>query len=251
MKYKREKNYWQQDIRRMEYLKAVVQGVALLFAVSYLFYGTILVAFLLSPYLIWYLKSWKKEKIKQKKREFRLQFKETIQSLSAALNVGYSVENAMREALKDLRRVYKKEERMMKELEFMIRQLQVNQTAESVLQEFAVRTGDEDVHTFVTVFTLAKRSGGDTMQIIRNAVRQMGEKMDVEREIETLMAAKKLEFRIMTIIPFGMIIYLRFSFPEFFQVLYGSMFGVLIMSTCLAVYGAAFEGGKRMIEIEV
>jgi len=251
MKYKRKKNYWQQDIHRREYLIAFLRGILTICMVSYMFYGTFLGAILLSPYLIWYMKSWKKEIVKKKQQSFRLQFKEAIQSISAALSVGYSVENAMREAMKDLKNIYKKEEMILRELMFMIRQLQMNMTAENVLQEFAVRTRDEDVQTFVTVFSMAKRSGGDTLELIRNTARQIGDKIDVEREITTIISAKKMEFRIMTLIPFGMILYMKMSFPEFLDVLYGNMTGILIMTFCLLIYFVAYEGGKRIVEIEV
>lgn len=251
MKYKRKKNYWQQDMRKIEYLKAFLQGVGILLAVSYLFYGTWICVILFSPYLIRYIRSWEKQTIKKKQAAFRLQFKEAIQSISAGLNVGYSVENAMREASRDLRGMYRKDERILQELSYMIRQIQMNMTAELALQEFATRTGDEDVQTFVTVFNIAKRSGGDTMEMIRNAVRQMGEKIDVEREIQTMISAKKTELRIMTIIPFAMIAYLRLSFPELIRVLYGNVAGILIMSVCLLIYLLSYEMGKRIVEIEV
>ena len=127
----------------------------------------------------------------------------------------------------------------------------MNVTTETVLQNFATRTGDEDVQTFVTVFNMAKRSGGDTLEIIRSAVRQMGEKIDVEREIVTLMSAKKMEFRIMTVIPMAMILYLKLSFPEFLDVLYGNVVGAVIMSLCLLIYLGAYEIGRRIVEIEV
>lgn len=251
MKYKKKKNYWQQDISKKEYVQAVLQGVSLLLLISYLFYGTILSAILLSPYLIWFLKSWEKQCIKKKKQQFQQQFKEAIQALSTALNVGYSVENAMKEALKDLRLIYKKEEKILGEFRYMIRQLEMNMTIEEVWNRFAERTEEEDVQTFVTVFIMAKRSGGDMLEIIRNAVRQMGEKADVKREIETMMAAKKLEFRVMTAIPFGMIAYMKLSFPEFMTVLYGNLAGVILMTICLGAYLASYELGKRIVEIEV
>lgn len=235
----------------MEYLRAFLQGSLIIFAVSYLFYGTWICAILFSPYLIRYIRSWEKQTIKKRQQMFRLQFKEAIQSLSAGLNVGYSVENALREACKDLKGMYRKEEMILKELSYVIRQLQMNVTAETALGEFAARTGDEDVQTFVTVFNMAKRSGGDTMEIIRNAVHQMGEKIDVEREIATVISAKKMELRIMTMIPFAMIVYLRLSFPEFLSVLYGNVAGIIIMSVCLAIYLVAYEVGKRIVEIEV
>lgn len=235
----------------MEYLRALLQGSLIIFAVSYLFYDTWICAILFSPYLIRYIRSWEKQTIKKRQQAFRLQFKEAIQFLSAGLNVGYSVENALREACKELRAMYRKDEAILRELAYIIRQMQMNVSAETALQEFAARTEDEDVQTFVTVFNMAKRSGGDTMEIIRNVVRQMGEKIDVEREIHTVISAKKMELRIMTAIPFAMIIYLRISFPELLSVLYGNLAGIIIMSVCLAIYLAAYEVGKRIVEIEV
>ena len=251
MKYKRKKSYWQQGIRKREYLKAVLQGSLIVGLVSYLFYGTWVCAILFSPYLFRYMKSWEKQFIKKKQNSFRLQFKDAIQSLSAALNVGYSVENAMHETVKELQGIYKKDDTVLREFSYMIRQLQMNMTAETVLNNFAHRTQDEDVQTFVTVFNMAKRSGGDTLEIIRNAVRQIGEKIDVEREITTLMSAKKKEFKIMTMIPMAMILYLKISFPQFLDVLYGNFAGIVIMSVCLFFYLVAYEMGKRIVEIEV
>ena len=251
MRYKTEKNYWQLDIRRSEYVKAFGQGVFLVGLVSYLFYGTFWLMILFSPYLFWHMKNWKKDRILRKQQNFRFQFKEMIQSLESALSVGYSLENALKEADKDLHRIYKEEDMILRELSFMMRQVQMNIPVEQTFRELSERVQDEDVETFVTVFAMAKRSGGDAVEIIRNAVRQMGEKIDVEREIVTIMAAKKLEFRIMTLIPFGMILYLRMSFPEFFQVLYGNPVGVVVMSICLLIYLIAYVCGKKMVEIEV
>ena len=235
----------------MEYMLALAKGILLIGIISYLFYGTWICTILFSPYLIWYIKSWEKQLVKKKQSKFRLQFKEAIQSLSAALNVGYSVENAMRETIKDLKGIYKKDDMILREFSYMIRQLQMNVSVETVLQDFAQRTADEDVQTFVTVFNMAKRSGGDTREIIRNAVRQMGEKIDVEREITTLVSGKKLELKIMTMIPLGMVLYMKISFPEFLDVLYGNLAGVIIMSICLLVYVVAYEMGRRIVEIEV
>ena len=251
MRYKTEKNYWQLDIRRSEYVKAFGQGVFLVGLVSYLFYGTFWLMILFSPYLFWHMKNWKKDRILKRQQNFRFQFKEMIQSLESALSVGYSLENALKEADKDLHRIYKEEDMILRELSFMMRQVQMNIPVEQTFRELSERVQDEDVETFVTVFAMAKRSGGDAVEIIRNAVRQMGEKIDVEREIVTIMAAKKLEFRIMTLIPFGMILYLRMSFPEFFQVLYGNPVGVVVMSICLLIYLIAYVCGKKMVEIEV
>lgn len=251
MSYRKKKNYWQQDIQRFDYVRACVVGSVIILIFSYLFYGSFLWAFLLSPYLIRFLKSWKKQFVKKKRQMFQREFQDAIQSLSAALSVGYSAENAMREAFQDLQILYKKDELILREFRYMIHQLEMNMNIESVWKEFAGRTGEEDVQTFVTVFVLAKRSGGDTVGMIKNAVRQIGEKTEITREIETLLSAKKLEFKVMSAIPFGMICYMKLSFPQFMSVLYGNLAGIVIMSICLVIYMTAYEAGKRMIEIEV
>lgn len=251
MRYKTKKSYWQQDISRWNYAKTVGEGVVLLMVVSYLFYGTVLCAAFLLPYLVWYVKSWKRQFAKRRQQAFQLQFKEAIQYMSAALNVGYSVENAMRETWKDLQLLYKKEEMIVKEFRYMIHQLDMNLTAEKILKEFAGRVEDEDVQLFVNVFSMAKRSGGDMIGIIRNATEQIGDKIEVKREIDTIMTAKRLEFRIMSAIPMGMIAYTKLSFPEFTGVLYGNLVGVIIMTICLGVYMASYEFGKHIVEVEV
>ena len=251
MRFKIKKNYWQQDIRRRDYLLATLVGVLAILMISYLFYGTCLCAILLSPYLIYFLKSWEKQWIEKRKNMFQLQFKEAVQALATALNVGYSVENAMREVLKDLQVIYKKDELIIREFRYMVRQLDVNFTIEKVLQEFSERTKEEDVQTFVTIFVMAKRSGGDMIGIIRNTVQQMSEKADIRREIGTIIASKKLEFKVMSAIPFGMIGYMKFSFSEFMGILYGNVAGVVIMTICFLGYVIAYEVGKRIVEIEV
>lgn len=185
------------------------------------------------------------------KRRFERQFQDALQSLEAQLNVGYSMENAIKEVQRDLQIMYDKKTLIVREFTYMARQLNLNVTAEIAWKDFAARIALPEVDTFVTVFSLAKRSGGDSIMIIKNAVRQLGDKAEVKREIDTVIAAKKLEFRVMSMIPFGIIAYMRLTFPEFMSGLYGNLPGVIFMSICLAAYSAAWNLGCKIVEIEV
>ena len=73
----------------------------------------------------------------------------------------------------------------------------------------------------------------------------------MEREIETLIAAKKYEFKVMSAIPFGIIGYMKISFPEFMEILYGNVLGVGVMSICLMIYAGAYYFGQRIVNIEI
>lgn len=189
--------------------------------------------------------------MKKKEKIFQIQFKEALQALSSSLNVGYSMENAVKEARRDLSLLYSPNERIMRELSLIVHQLNMNITAEQAFAEFANRVSQEDAVNFATVIVTAKRSGGDLLMILRSSINQICDKIEVQKEIQTLIAAKRLEFLVMSAIPFGILFYMQFSFPEFMGVLYGTVIGVCLMTGCLIVYLGAFYLGRKIIEIEV
>lgn len=230
---------------------AAVKAVLLDGLLAYLFYNTWVAAIALVPVSIFYLHQWREDYCHKKEQEFREQFQNGMQILSSSLKAGYSVENAVRETEKDLRPLYSKDSRIRREFNRMIHELNMNLTAEQVLKDMARRIRQEDVDNFVMVFATAKRTGGDSISILKNTVQMIGEKIEVEREIQTMLAAKKMEFNMMCIIPLGMVLYMRMAFPEFLIVLYGNTLGVILMSVCLVVYGLAWRLGTKMIQIEV
>ena len=191
------------------------------------------------------------EQAHQKEKEFQLQFKEAILAVSSAMNIGYSVENAFREAQKELKKIYPEEARISKELQMIVRQLRVHVPMEQILEELSQRAPTEDVRNFVTVFVAAKKSGGNMIAIIQNTANQIGDKIDVKREIDTILAAKRYEFRVMSVVPYAIIGYMSLSFPEFMECLYGNILGIGVMTICLVIYLAAYYLGLRIIRIEV
>ena len=245
------KSCWQQDIRCKEYIQALIKGILLLCMTAYLFYDTWIAALALLPALYVYLLYWRSRQFRKKEQEFREQFRVSIQTMASALNVGYSVENALRETARDLKPLFRKDSRIRKEFDRMIHQLDMNQPVEQVMNDLAARVSQEDVENFVTVFAAAKRTGGDSIAILKSAVRDISDKIEEEKEIQTLLASKKLEFQVMCIIPFGILFYMRMAFPDFMKVLYGNLGGAALMTGCLLIYAAAYRMGEKLVDIEV
>lgn len=220
-------------------------------ATAWLYYRSFWLALPLLPIFIWHFRMMEEDCARKKELEFQAQFKEAIQAVSSALNTGYSVENAFREAQKELRLIYPENARISKELLIITRQLRIHMPLEKILEEFGLRMQTEDVRNFVTVFAAAKKSGGNMISIIQDTVRQISGKIDVKREIDTMLAAKKYEFRVMSSVPYAIIGYMSLSFPEFMDSLYGNLFGIGVMTICLGIYLGAYYLGMRMIRIEV
>lgn len=229
----------------------LVKSLSLMSLIAILFYADVRMIPIVIPFGVFYYRHCMEELLAKKKQYFERQFHDALQTLEAHLNVGYSMENAIKETKRELLLLYKSSEAIVKEFTYMSRQLNLNVTAEQVWKSFADRVSLPSVDNFVVVLVQAKRSGGDSISIIKKTVCHLSERAEIKEEIETIVAARKLEFQIMTIIPFGIIGYMKLSFPEFMNVLYGSLFGKCFMSICLIVYFVAWRLGCHIVDIEV
>lgn len=242
---------WRQDMRRREWVLIAVRATGVTLVTGWLFYRSMLATVLLAPLWIFCWNQMVREACRKKEGEFLMQFKDAIQSISASLNTGYSVENAFREARKELLLQYPQEARISREMELLNRQLRLQVPVEQALEEFAGRVETDEIRSFAVVFAMAKRSGADMLSIIRDTVNQISGKLEVKREIDLILAARRYEFRVMTAVPYLIIAYLSLSFPEFMEVLYGTPAGKGVMTICLGVYVSAYALGSSIIRIKV
>ena len=111
----------------------------------YLFYRSFWGISFLVPLGILDYKGLEKEMEEKKKTQFLVQFKDMIQSMASALNAGYSAENAIREAQKEMKLLYAEEEMIQQELTVMVRQMRVQIPMEQVFDDLAQRVKLEDV----------------------------------------------------------------------------------------------------------
>ena len=203
------------------------------------------------PFAIWYLRHKKTLLIAQRRRILNEQFRDALISLNIAVQAGYSIENAVTACIHDLRQLYPAGNDILDEFRYIENQLYVSVPVEDLFTDLADRSRVEDIETFAAVFQTAKRTGGDMSAIIQNVARMLSDKIDVKKEIQATLAAKKYEQLIMSLMPAGIILYLSLASPGFLNVLYGNLAGAGVMSVCLCVYAFAWWLGTRIVDIEV
>lgn len=236
---------------KSEFVKAGAISLIIVWAIAYLFYKNFFITFLLSPCAIFLIRFQKRQLKEKRNWELNIQFKEGLISISTALNAGYSMENAIYEATRDLLLLYDEESYIIKEFQYMLYELQINKTVEEIFTEFAGRAHLEDVNNFVDVFITAKRTGGDIIKIIAATSKNINDKIEVRREIQTMITAKKFESNIMCIIPLGIIVYMWVSSPGYLDILYNNLFGIAIMTILLAIYIVAYLLCNHLTKIKV
>lgn len=239
--------------KRGELFISCILSVALVLFLTYFFYRSLWALPVISPIGILFFSAICKKKQEKEKEELTIQFRECILAVSTSLQAGYSAENAFVECIKDMRLMYGEEALICSELEQIRRGLNINISLEELLQDFAGRSDCEEISEFAQIFSMAKRSGGNMAEIIRTSATLIGRRIELRQEFRSLLAGRRMELNIMKVMPFGISLYISFSTPGYFDSLYHNVFGVAVMTGCLAVYLAAYVMGEavmRRMEVE-
>jgi len=244
-------DYGDYVLKGRELLFYSAEGMLLTGVIAYFFYRSVWACLLLSPMLLLFLKRKRRELAEKRRQELQIQFKDAILSVSANQKAGYSVENAFKEAYRDMAMLYGEESPICRELYSIGKGLENNIVLEKLLYDFGCRSRIQDIMQFAEIFLIAKRNGGSMTEILSVTADTIEQKTTVDKEIEVLLSSRKMEQKIMNVVPFFIIFYISLTSRGFFDVLYHNPVGILIMTICLAVYLAAFIISGKIVEIEV
>lgn len=245
------KDYQKYTLDWKEKFLWILSSFAIAGLVSWLFYRSLYGMIVMLPLLFLTRRSFCRYLLGKRKREMLYQFGEMLQIMYSSLKAGYSVENAFTQAWKEYAKLHGEKSIMAQEFCNISHQMMLNEPLEQLVEDLAQRSGIEEIVSFSQVFAFAKRSGGDMMKIFRGTVEKIRQKAEVEREISTVVTAKKTEQRIMDLVPFGILFYVGVTSPEFLAPLYKNPLGAFVMTVCLFVYAGAFLLSEKILDIQV
>lgn len=213
---------------------------------SVFFYRSLWAAWFLSPVGIYAYLSFQKDRGESRKHKLEKEFKDCIMSVAANLRAGYSADHAFMECIQDIRSLYGKKSLMLEELYRIKKGLCNNLALEKLLQELGKRSGCSSIREFGEVFAIARQSGGNLPEVIQTTANLIGERISAQQEIQAVISGRRLEQKLMNIMPFLLVCYIEVSNRGFFDVLYCNLTGVAVMTGCLAVYLTAYVWSKRI-----
>lgn len=231
----------------------VILGQAMLLTVviAFLFYRSILGVFcgiLIIPF-------WTKLMNQQKKASYHsrllLEFKEYMLLIVSGLSAGYSLERAIKQSESELVKLYPKNSLLLPHVHVMNQKINMNVQLERAFLEFAKNTGLEEAESLADIISFAKRSGGDYGKHIKDTAVKIEESIQVKQEIETITTEKRLELKVMSVMPLLILSYITLTSGSFIAPLYENAIGVAIMTACLISYGLLIMLGRKIIDIKV
>lgn len=230
------------------YIALVVSGVL----ISFLMYRNILFSVVMIPFA-GRIKSFITDTIiRKRKRTYMAEFKDFLFMASTAIGAGRSMKDAIAEAIPSLRNIYGKKTILTKDLEKAYERMDVGgENDVSVLKDLAESSGLEDVHDFVTIYTICKSTGASLISALNKAAGVIMEKMSIEREIEELIRRKESEGIVIFAMPAIIILFLNLTAPDYIAPLYETVIGRVIMTAVLASNIGIYALIERITDVEI
>lgn len=177
-----------------------------------------------------------------------MQFKDLLETLTSSYSAGQTTVQAFSDALREMAELYGEEADIVTELRMIEAGLQHNYNIEDLLVNFARRSGLEDVDSFANVFEVCNRKGGDLKRIVGETRGVINDKIEIEMEIQTMVASSKNELNIMMVMPFIIMLALR-GMGE--GITGNSLANLIVKFVALGIFAAAYLIGCKMIDIKL
>lgn len=195
--------------------------------------------------------------LKAKRREHRRQqhiqgFREVLQSLMTSLQAGYSMENACRISLREISALYRSQHHpTVHGLQKIVRGIELHCSVEQMFMEYAQESQTEEIYEFAVVLHIAKSTGGNIVDILKNSMEHLQNKIEVMEEMQVNLSGRIFEKNIMILMPLGVLFYLRLANPTYVDSLYRIPAGNILMTAIIAGIVLCFFWTERIMDIRL
>lgn len=217
--------------------------------VSWLFFGNIVISAAACVIVGIYAQPvYQNYKCEKRKKELLMQFRDLLEALTSSYSAGKNTLEAFTDAREDLEHIYSDETDIVKEVGLIVGGMQNNLNVEELLLNFANRSGLDDVQNFADVFRVAIRQGANIKDIIFSTRDVIGDKIEIEMEINTLMSGNKNELYIMMVMPLIIIVSLGGLGSGTSD---NGAVNIVVKVIALGLFALAYWLGKKFTRIEI
>lgn len=191
-----------------------------------------------------------KQIVENQKKKLRMQFRDMLEAVSTSLGAGNNVMNSFQSSLHDLSVQYDPDAYILQELRIILNGLENNMQIEDLLENFGERSGIDDITSFANVFRICYRKGGNIRDTIRSTYDIISDKMNINEQIDTVVAGSKMDQNIMIVLPIVLIGVIKMMSPDF-AANFATVTGVLSTTFAILIFVGAYFVGKSILNIKV
>ena len=189
-----------------------------------------------------------KHLLKKRKKAILMQFRDFLDSLSNSFSAGKNAQGSFEDAMTDMKNAYGEQAPITKETAIIVSGLYSNFVIEDLLEDMALRCGLNDITSFADTFSVCNRIGGDLKRVVSNTRDIINDKVEIEMEIQTTLAANRNEINIMMVMPFLIIAMMNTLGDQ--NIVANSLMNVVIKLIALAMFAVAYVIGRKIADIK-
>lgn len=229
--------------RRVAFMTAI--GV---FLFAYIvFFGSISVSlFLFSITILLLPRILKNKNSKKRDKLINVQFRDALNAIMSSLKSGLSMNRALAKVPQDLEKIHAihKEKIILKEFINVRNDLNMGVTVDDALLGLRDRLSCEEGDDFVNSVIILKKKGGNLVEVMENTITMISDKMTLKSEIDVLVAAKKMESKVLTGMPLLVVIGQSTIMRSYVEPLFIGWGNILAMIAFLLLLINYFVGEK-------
>ena len=178
-------------------------------------------------------------------KQLNSQLPDALSTLSNGLRAGFSFTQSMTVAANEL------DSPIKDEFARIVRDNSIGKTLDEALIDFSERTDDEDVDMLVTALIIQRKVGGNLAEILDTIGDTIRDRMRIRGEVKTLTAQGRMSAIIISLLPFGVALFIFIVNPAYIMELFQSTFGIIMVVAALVMQVLGMYVIMKMANIEI
>ena len=235
-----------------DHILAFLVGFAAGFLVLFIFYKIILLSILGGAVTgVVNIFAAEQRTLQKRIRHLRTQFFDLLEAMSVAMRAGNPVLKALESARNDLLLIHGEGSDIITELDIILSRFHNAIPLSQSFADLARRSGLEDIQSFASVYATIEGKSSRADEIIRETQTVIVDKMEIEMEIDTLMAAAKNEVNIMLFMPLVILLVIGYAGAGFMDAIYTEPVGRLVATGGLIVFLISYCLARKFSSVKI
>jgi len=250
--YKVPYSYNSYDLNLKEKINFLVLSSLILMIIAFIFYHNFIISFIISSLAYPGLHFYSNYLAEKRRNALKEQFRDALYSISSSIIAGRQMAEALYEAKENMIIIYNDKAIIVLELSNMVKRIfESRESEEDLLKDFAKRSHLEDIVSFVDTYFTCRLTGGDLVKVVTKTSEILLDKLTIEKEIYTITSQKRFEAKILTAIPFVVILFLQIASPDYLSIMYEHILGRLLMTVAIIGISLSYYISIKLTNIEV
>lgn len=235
-----------------DHILAFLVGFAAGFLVLFIFYKIILLSILGGAVTgVVNIFAAEQRTLQKRIRHLRTQFFDLLEAMSVAMRAGNPVLKTLESARDDLLLIHGEGSDIITELDIILSRFHNAIPLSQSFADLARRSGLEDIQSFASVYATIEGKSSRADEIIRETQTVIADKMEIEMEIDTLMAAAKNEVNIMLFMPLVILLVIGYAGAGFMDAIYTEPVGRLVATGELIVFLISYCLARKFSSVKI